>query len=113
MKKLFYVLFAFVAIVFIACNNPKKNAKENPYEGAWEITYSKFASPDTTFEITKRTNPSVKILTEKHFAFGRQSGENKITGAGGEYIFSGDTYKESVKYHSNSSFVGQSVKYNQ
>lgn len=100
---------AFVAILIIACNNPKKDVKEKPYEGAWEITYSKYVYPDTTYETTQFANPTVKLLTKKHYAFGRQSGENLITGGGGEYIFKDDVFKSFPKYHTGSFLVGDSI----
>ena len=111
MKKTIYFILAIAAILIIACNNPKKDAKENPYQGAWEVTYSKAVYPDTTIETTQFANPTVKILTKKHFAFGSQAGENKTWGGGGEYTFEGDTYTEHVKYHGNSFVVGKSVEF--
>ena len=41
MKKPIRFELAFIAILIIACNNPNKDVKVNPYEGAWEQTYSK------------------------------------------------------------------------
>ncbi|MBA7542658.1 hypothetical protein ES705_34982 [subsurface metagenome] len=111
MKKTIYFILAIAAILIIACNNPKKDAKENPYQGAWEVTYSKAVYPDTTIETTQFANPTVKILTKKHFAFGNQVGENKTRGGGGEYTFEGDTYTEHIKYHSISFAVGKSVEF--
>lgn len=80
MKRTIYPILAFIVILVIACNNPKKDVKENPLQGAWEMIYSKYIYPDTIIETTKFTNPTVKLLTKKHYAFGRQAGENKITG---------------------------------
>jgi hypothetical protein len=109
MKKTIIFILAFAAILIIACNNSENDEKENPYEGAWEVTYSKWIYPDTTIETTKFVNPEVKILTEKHFAFGLQSGKNKIDGGGGEYTYDADTYTELIKYHFVSDFIGKSV----
>ena len=111
MKKSICFILVIAAILIIACNNPKEDAKENPYQGAWEITYSKAVYPDTTIEKTQFANPTVKILTKKHFAFGSQAGENKVWGGGGEYTFEGDAYTEHIKYHGNSSAIGKSVEF--
>jgi hypothetical protein len=105
MKKPICFILAFTAILIITCNSPKRDAKENPLQGAWEVTYAKYVSRDTTIEIKQFANPKVKILTRKHFAFGSQSGENQISGGGGEYTIDGDTYTEYVKYHSAAYFV--------
>ena len=99
MKNSICLILAFAAILIIACNNSEKDEKLNPYEGAWESYYSKYVYPDTTIESTDRVNPTVKLLTKKHFAFGRQSGDKKVWGGGGEYTYDDETYTEHVKYH--------------
>jgi hypothetical protein len=110
MKKTICLVLAFTGICIIACNNPKKDLKENPYEGAWEITYSKAVYPDTTYETNQFAKPTVKLLTKKHYAFGRQEGENKITGGGGEYTYEGDIFTSYPKYHTGGSLVvGKSI----
>ena len=111
MKRTIYLILAFMAILVIACNNPKKAVIENPFAGAWEVIYTKAVYPDTTYETTKFTNPSVKLLTNKHFSFGYQSDTNMVVGGGGEYTYDGDTYTEYVKYHNYSGFVGQTVNF--
>ena len=113
MKKTICLVLAFAGIIIIACNNPKKDAKENPYQGAWEVTYTKVVYPDTTYENTQFANPTVKLLTKTHYAFGRQNGENKIGGGGGEYTYQGDSITFYPKYHSNysSMMVGKSFVY--
>lgn len=112
MKKTNYLILAFVAILIIACNNPEKVAKENPYEGAWEQTYSKLVYPDSTIETTQFANPHVKLLTKKHYAFGYQAGENKILGGGGEYTYDGDIFTSYPKYHYYPGMVGNSLVFN-
>jgi hypothetical protein len=107
MKKTICFILAITAILMVGCNNPNKDAKINPLQGAWELTYAKYVAPDSTIELTKFADPKVKILTRKHFAFGSQSGQNLITGGGGEYTYDGDTYTEYVKYHSSSFFAGK------
>ena len=111
MNRTIYPILAFIAILVNACNNPNKEAMDYPLLGAWEITYSKYVYPDTTFETTKFADPELKLLTKKHFAFGNQSGKNMVWGGGGEYFHDGDRYTEYIKYHGYSSFVGQTVNF--
>jgi hypothetical protein len=109
MKKTICFILTFAGILIIACNNLKKDVGENPYEGAWEITYSKAVYPDTTYETNQFANPTIKLLTKKHYAFGRQEGENKITGGGGEYTYEGDSFTSYPKYHTGSGMVGNTI----
>lgn len=83
---------------------------ENPYEGAWEVIYTKFVYPDTTIENSQIVNPNVKLLTKKHFAFGRQTGENQTSAGGGEYTYDEETYTEQVKYHYYPGMAGNSLE---
>ncbi|MCK5470296.1 MAG: hypothetical protein KAI99_17355 [Cyclobacteriaceae bacterium] len=112
MKKTNFLILAFVAILIIACSTPEKEVKENPYEGAWEITYLKYVYPDTTIETTQFDNPDVKLLTKSHYAFGHQVGENQIVGGGGEYTYDGDTFTSYPKYHYFPGMVGNSLVFN-
>lgn len=107
MKKTICLFSAITAILIFGCNNPDKDAKMSPLQGAWEITYAKYVSPDTTIEMTKFANPSVKVLTKKHFAFGSQSAQSQIAGGGGEYAYDGNTYTEFIKYSSAPFLVGK------
>ena len=111
MKKTIYSILALTAVLIIACNNPKKVVVENPYVGAWEQISYKYVSPDTTYEITQYDVPKVKLLTIKHYAFGQQSGENTITGGGGEYMYVDGTFTTYPKYHSTSAAVGKSLRW--
>ena len=103
MRKSIYLILTFVSILVIACTN--KDSKENPYEGAWVITYSKFVTPDTTIETTQFPNLAVKLLTKKHYALGMQIETGKIYGGGGEYKYEGDTFISYPKYHSSNSLM--------
>jgi hypothetical protein len=111
MKKTIYLILALTATLVISCNNPKNATIENPYAGAWVITYTKYIFPDSTNETTQFTNPSVKLLTKKHFSFGYQSGTNRVVGGGGEYSYEGDSYTETIKYHLYSSLIGKTVNF--
>ena len=111
MKKTICLVLAFIAILIIACNNPKKAVIENPYVGVWVQIASKRVTPDTTIERTQIANPGVKLLTKKHYAFGRQTGENTIFGGGGEYSYHDSIFTSYPKYHSNSAGVGASLRW--
>ncbi len=111
MKKVNCIILAIVAILVVTCSNPSTVVKDNPLQGAWVINSTKYVTPDTTVVNTQFENPTIKLLTKKHFAFGNQVGENKIWGGGGEYTIEGNNYIEDVKYHGASEGVGQTVKY--
>ena len=111
MKKTICFVLAFAGILIIACNNPDKDTMEYPLQGAWELTYAKWVFTDTTYELTQADNPSVKLLTKKHWALVRHGNMDESNGAAGEYTFDGDTYIENIKYHFNSSMVGGSPAY--
>ena len=108
MKKLI-----FIASVFLILGTTSVlSQNSNELQGAWEIIYAEYVYPDTTIENTQFANPSVKILTKEHFAFGFQanSGES-ITAGGGKYSYNGETYTEHIKYHIASSVVGKSIEF--
>jgi hypothetical protein len=109
MKKTIRLVIILASILVIACNNQKKTVIENPYIGAWEKTDSKAVYADTTITKMPFGNPVIKLLTNKHYAFGSQAGVNKITGGGGEYTFRGDLFITYPKYHSTSAVVGDSI----
>lgn len=108
MKKLIFIasVFLILGTTSALCQN------SNELEGAWEVIYTKYAYPDTTLENTHFANPSVKILTEEHFAFGSQTSDGEsIIGGGGNYSYDGKTYIEHIKYHVYGSLVGKSVEF--
>lgn len=83
-------------------------------EGAWERTYVRVVLPDTTIEEHfSSSGPRLhKILTARHFAFGRQTddGENVFAG-GGTYVTTSSEYAETYAYHENPSFVGKTITF--
>jgi|WetSurMetagenome_2_1015567.scaffolds.fasta_scaffold1086140_1 hypothetical protein len=111
MKKFIYFLLALIAVIAIACNNQKKAVIDNPYAGAWELTYTKSVTSDSTVETTHFANPSIKLLTQKHYAFGRQEEENKIYGGGGRYAYLDSVFTTYPEYHSGSNVVGGSLRW--
>lgn len=109
MKNYFIPILLIAIVLVTACRNSPKVVTENPYVGAWEKTYSKYIYPDSTYETTQYADPTVKLLTLKHYAFGNQDEEYKISGGGGEYSYNGDIFISYPKYHTSSSLVGDSL----
>ena len=108
MKKLIFIacLFLMLGTTSVLSQNSDK------LQGAWEIVYTKYVYPDTTIENTQFTNPSVKILTKEHFAFGYQTSDGEsITAGGGKYSYNGKTYIEHIIYHIYPLIVGKSIEF--
>ena len=111
MKKSIYLILILFCVLIIACNNPRTMVNNNPYAGAWELVYTKSVTADTTIERTQFDNRSVKLLTQLHYAFGRQDGENMIRGGGGEYLYHDSVFTTYPAYHSTSSAVGATLRW--
>jgi hypothetical protein len=114
MKKTICFVLAVAGILIIGCNDTKKDAKINPYEGAWECTgrtffvhYLNGLKPDTTVVVP--IPYTVKLLTKKHYAQGRQTEKNEVVAGGGEYTYEGDTFTSYPKYHSIKENVGKTL----
>ena len=86
-----------VALPLLAACSPE--SERSPMEGAWEMISGTYTTtnPDTTWELTM---PQIKILTESHFAFGRQNEFGAFAG-GGRYTVDSDNYTEIIEYHSD------------
>lgn len=54
---------------------------------------------------------AVKVLSEDHFAFGKQEGPGGIWAGGGTWELVDGFYYETVEYHSAPSVVGKTVKF--
>ena len=110
MKKLFFIVIAF--LMFGITSVLSQNSDE--LQGAWEVVYTEYiytAVNDTLYG-AQFENPSVKLLTKKHFAFGHQTRNSEsITGGGGIYSYDGMTYTEHIKYHTVNSVIGKSVMF--
>jgi hypothetical protein len=111
MKKSICLILVFIAILIIACNNAKKDARESPLLGYWERVYYKEVFPDTTYESNQITEPEFKIVTNKHWAYGGQKGINKVAAGGGKYTYDGKNYTEYINYHNASLLIGQAITY--
>jgi len=107
MKKLI-----FIASVFLLLGTTSLlSQNSDELQGAWEIIYTEYAFPDTTTITTQFDNPTVKLLTKKHFAFGNLASDGEsVRGGGGTYSFDGKTYIEHVKYHRYTPLIGKSIE---
>jgi hypothetical protein len=112
MKKTFWFILAFIAILIIACNNKKKDAEVNPYAGAWEsisttynVHYLNGQKPDTTVVVPYLT--TVKLFTKNHYALGHQTEKDEVVAGGGEYTFHGDTLTTIRRYSSTKGAIGK------
>lgn len=108
MKKLMVIVIALLMLgtSSVLCQN------SNELQGVWECIYAKYVFPDSTMENSTFVNPSVKLLTKKHFAFGHlRDNRESISAGGGEYSYNGETYIEHIKYHTYSALVGSSVEF--
>ena len=105
----------FYATVFLVLGTTSVSSQNSDdLVGAWEIHYLEHvltAFNDTLYE-TEFVNPSVKILTKKHFAFGHLTDNREsISAGGGEYSYNGKIYTEHIKYHTHTSAVGISIEF--
>lgn len=93
-----------IALVLIGCEAAEN---ESPLAGAWELREATYTTPDTSMAMEESM---VKILTETHFAFGRQGEEGPFAG-GGRYEFDGETYTEFVDYHIDSEALNETLTF--
>ena len=96
-------VLAVVALPMLAACSPQP--EHNALEGSWEMISGTYTDPDTTTELTI---PQVKILTESHFAFGRQNEFGAFAG-GGRYTLDDSSYTEIVEYHSDPAAAGNTL----
>jgi hypothetical protein len=116
MKKTICFVLAIAGILIFACNNPKKDEKVNPYEGAWENTsntynvkYYKGRKLDSTFVVPAKLPYVVKLVTKKYYAQGSQTEKDEVVAGGGEYTFNGDSVTNIRRYSSVKGQIGKPV----
>jgi hypothetical protein len=116
MKKTICLVLAFIVILIIACNNPKKAVIENPYVGAWENTNITYIvhflngrKLDSTIVVPAKLPYIVKLVTKKHYAQGSQTVKDEIVAGGGEYTYSGDSVTNIRSYSSVKGQIGKPV----
>ena len=99
-------------------SSPEINMSEHPLMGAWRMIAHRTIQGDVVTETLKMGEEpepgywQTKILTDTHFAFGRQTddGEDVIAG-GGRYYVDGDTYTEVIEYHTSAPLVGTRIPF--
>lgn len=116
MRTLLLVLFTsfFLTNVYAQDHMPPS---DNPLKGVWRMVFQRSVFDthvDTTLVLGEHFpgGDQVKILTDTHFAFGRQSddGEN-VTAGGGRYRIEGTTYIEMIEYHTSGPLVGTEIPF--
>ena len=98
MQRSYYLAALLLGVLpLLAACSPEP--ERGPMEGAWEMISGTYTTtdPDTTWELTI---PQIKILTQSHFAFGRQNEFGAFAG-GGRYTVDDEHYTEIVEYHSD------------
>ena len=98
--------------------SPVMKVDRHPLEGAWKMVAHKTIQGEIVQETLKLGDEpesgywQTKILTDSHFAFGRQTddGEDIIAG-GGTYSVNGDTYTEVIEYHFSAPLVGTKIPF--
>jgi hypothetical protein len=103
MKNLFRLL-GLITILFVSCKKESVNI-----QGAWEMVYQKFTSPDTSI-INNFHRPQIKIFSKSYFSFGSQENDGCQAG-GGRYTLEGNKYIESIIYFTESSYVDRKLTF--
>ena len=117
MKKLIPLLCVLL-LYFTNCTGPKPSdepvVEENPadkLEGVWVLKSATMTTADTSTTSTEFDNPSYKILSGSHWAFGYQVNDSTIMAGGGTFTYDGETYSETIEYHAVSGVVGQTINF--
>lgn len=110
MKKIFY-LSLVILLISVSCTQKKKL----PVEGAWQL----IGTQSVTNGKVETTYPGVlvgsefKSWSQKNFMFVGRWIEDSITTDNygfGTYTLDGDNYAETVLYHFNRPYEGQTIK---
>lgn len=90
---------------------------DHPLVGEWKLVFQRSVFEthiDTTLAMGEHLpgGDQTKIITNTHFAFGRQSddGEN-VTAGGGRYRVEGNSYIEMIEYHTSGPLVGTEIPF--
>jgi hypothetical protein len=110
MKKLLFLSF-FILLAIAACNKEPAN----PVKGAWQLIYAKSVSNDsiTASYPGQYQGSQVKMWSDNYWMFtGKFTQDTVVTDGfgGGTYTLDGIVYKETIEYHSNESFIGQTIR---
>jgi hypothetical protein len=106
-----------LSVVIILITGSCSQVKKSPIEGAWQL----IETQSVTNGKTETTYPGVlvgkefKTWTEKNFMFVGRWTENSIVTDNygfGTYILKGNNYEETILYHFNKPYEGQTIKMN-
>ena len=116
MKKL-SLLFLSLLLYSSAFSQDHMPPTDHPLTGEWKLVFQRSVFEthiDTmlAFGDHLKGGDQTKILTNTHFAFGRQSddGEN-VTAGGGKYRIEGNKYIEMIEYHTSGPLVGTEIAF--
>lgn len=83
-------------------------------EGAWIMIHAEYSSDDTSFVYTDIDFEPVKILTDNYFAFGyiqELESEDSMLAGGGVYEYDNYTYSETIRYHTATGNIGDTITF--
>ncbi len=110
MKNRMAILFVQI-LILAGCQSPR----ERLVEGTWRFVSGTSKVSDTTSsEYDQAQYSGLKMIHDNHFVFvGRfTSGADTVDNyGGGTYTLDGDTYTESVRYHSAKALVEMTVPF--
>ncbi|GEM_PF-1371012 len=110
-------IYLGIIILISSCNAPKPEETSiaddhsDDLIGVWKMTEIIMEYPDTTIVMGESDAPSRKLLTATHFSFGFQETDSTIVAGGGTYTYDGDTYAETLKYHSVPGVAGETITF--
>ncbi|MDZ4701223.1 MAG: hypothetical protein SH809_16045 [Rhodothermales bacterium] len=89
-------------------------AASNPLVGAWEFVSSRIVLPDTIVNVETIANQKgLYLASNSHWAFVSSTSDgSKLLFAGrGTYTIEGNSYKESVQFHTFSEVIGSTIEF--
>ena len=97
MKPASIFLITSILLMSIGCGGSRS------ISGTWEMISPAPDDPSSA--------PSVKIVSDTHFAFGTLSDKGRTFAGGGTYTYNDSTYTEFIQYHSIQFLIGQRMEF--
>lgn len=110
MKKIL-IISTSLLLLLAGCNKEPAN----PVIGAWDLIYARQVINDTTTATFPGNyqGSQVKMWSDNYWMFVGELAQDTITDqnfGGGSYTLEGLVYKETIKYHSNDDYKGQTLR---